>query len=56
MTAAQGGTCPKCGKPLDPKEAHGHHLTRHADGGRTRVEEGAALHKECHIDLHRKSC
>lgn len=52
MLQDQGGKCLGCGEPKTLSEVDGHHLKRHADGGRTVKEEGAALCKECHKEVH----
>ena len=49
----QGGACIGCDKPLDPRNARGHHRRRHADGGRTDSDNLDVLCPECHIDVHR---
>jgi hypothetical protein len=50
MINKQNGKCLSCGenKPLE-----GHHIKRHADGGRTTTTNGAGLCKECHIKKHK---
>ncbi len=54
MYVAAGGKCEKCGATLgDDWEAH--HMKRYADGGVTAIQNGAALCRECHKAMHRRS-
>ncbi len=53
MLEAQGGKCAGCDQVKTVDEVHGHHLKRHADGGKTTMENGAALCKECHTKIHK---
>jgi RHS repeat-associated protein len=48
-----GCTCDACGAPLELPDADGHHLKRHADGGRTKKKNLAALCKPCHKKIHK---
>ncbi|WP_267102545.1 RHS repeat-associated core domain-containing protein [Xanthomonas sacchari] len=41
-----------CGKDIDLSNAHGHHIERHADGGRTVSENHAEVCTECHKKIH----
>jgi RHS repeat-associated protein len=49
---AQGGNCANCGKNVNPEDAQGHHVERHADGGATDSENHAVVCNPCHKDLH----
>jgi RHS repeat-associated protein len=48
----QGGNCANCGKPTDIDNAAGHHVDRHADGGKTDSGNHAVVCNPCHKDLH----
>ncbi len=50
--AEQSGKCRGCGENIDESEAKGHHIERHADGGRTEQENHAVLCDECHVEVH----
>jgi uncharacterized protein RhaS with RHS repeats len=51
----QGGECGNgCGKDIDSSNSAGHHIVRHADGGKTIPENHAEVCIECHKDLHSK--
>jgi len=52
MLENQEGKCAKCGTPKSVDEVQAHHKVRHADGGRTNGSNGAALCKECHVQIH----
>jgi hypothetical protein len=53
MVDRQGGKCANgCGTDIDVSNSDGHHVTRHADGGATTLENGAQVCKDCHKDLH----
>ncbi len=54
MLEEQGGKCAKCKKDKKVDEVDGHHIDRHADGGRTTKENGASVCKKCHKELHSK--
>ncbi|WP_462249227.1 DUF6443 domain-containing protein [Ekhidna sp.] len=54
MLDDQGGNCAQCDQPKTVDEVDGHHLNRHADGGKTTKENGAAVCKDCHKKLHSK--
>jgi RHS repeat-associated protein len=49
----QGGKCLGCDKELGLSEARGHHIKRHADGGKTTPDNRAVLCPSCHIELHK---
>jgi RHS repeat-associated protein len=50
----QNGLCPQCGKPVPPGKARGHHIHRHADGGRTNNPNHAVVCDDCHVkDIHK---
>lgn len=50
---AQGGKCATgCGKDIDASNSHGHHVKRHADGGRTNDANHAEVCVDCHSKLH----
>jgi hypothetical protein len=53
MLENQGGNCIQCGETKTVEEVDGHHIDRHADGGQTTMENGAAVCKECHKELHK---
>ncbi|HTN25580.1 MAG TPA: DUF6531 domain-containing protein [Solirubrobacteraceae bacterium] len=51
----QGGHCVICNDPIDDAgDARGHHVKRHADGGRTVEDNLAVLCPECHVNIHRR--
>ena len=52
MLEKQNGNCANCGEPLPVKKSVGHHKKRHADGGQTTTQNGAAVCKECHVEIH----
>lgn len=52
MLDKQGGKCASCAQPKELKEVDGHHVQRHADGGPTTLNNGAAVCHECHQKLH----
>ena len=53
--ADQGNKCANgCGTTIDGSNSAGHHVNRHADGGRTVPENHAEVCVDCHRDLHRK--
>lgn len=41
-----------CGSTIDQNNSAGHHIDRHADGGRAVPENHAEVCKDCHKDLH----
>jgi 5-methylcytosine-specific restriction endonuclease McrA len=52
MLENQDGKCAECGEEKDLDQVQGHHIMRHADGGKTNEANGAAVCKDCHIKLH----
>jgi len=50
--AKQDGKCANCGEPVKPGEGIGHHVERHADGGKTDSTNVPVVCKDCHKDLH----
>ncbi|MCK4743627.1 MAG: HNH endonuclease [Sulfuriflexus sp.] len=50
----RGGKCEGCGKKISVDEARGHHIKRHADGGRTNSKNTAILCDPCHKNIHKK--
>ena len=50
----RGGTCDQCNSPLSVDIAKGHHVERHADGGKTTIENLAIVCAKCHEWLHGK--
>jgi hypothetical protein len=54
MLQDQGGKCAGCGETKSLSEVDGHHKQRHADGGPTTKENGAALCKDGHKEVHAK--
>ncbi len=54
MLDDQGGNCAQCGESKTVDEVQGHHVQRHADGGQTTKDNGAAVCTDCHKDLHSK--
>lgn len=51
----QGDKCGTgCGTDIDKSNSDGHHIDRHADGGRTIPENHAEVCKDCHKQLHSK--
>jgi RHS repeat-associated protein len=51
--AEQGHECANgCGTKIDESNSAGHHIERHADGGRTVSENHAEVCIHCHKDLH----
>jgi RHS repeat-associated protein len=51
----QKGRCANCGKKLKPGEGIGHHIQRHADGGKTDDPNHAVVCTDCHVnDLHKR--
>lgn len=54
--AEQGNKCGNaCGKTIDETNSVGHHIDRHADGGRSVSENHAEVCKPCHDDLHSRT-
>jgi RHS repeat-associated protein len=50
---AQGGQCANgCGTEIDASNSQGHHIERHADGGRTDSANHAEVCIKCHKELH----
>ena len=54
MLERQNGKCRVCDEPKTLREVAGHHVERHADGGSTTLENGAAVCHNCHQKLHSK--
>lgn len=54
MLQDQGGKYAGCGETKPLSEIDGHHKQRHADGGPTTKENGAALCKDRHKEVHAK--
>jgi RHS repeat-associated protein len=52
MLEKQEGKCAGCGEKKTVDEVEGHHIERHADGGKTTAENGAALCETCHKQIH----
>ncbi|MVT45203.1 hypothetical protein GO495_31735, partial [Chitinophaga oryziterrae] len=52
MLDKQDGNCAQCGQSKKVDEVHGHHVVRHADGGKTNLDNGAAVCPNCHVKLH----
>ncbi|MEH8018964.1 HNH endonuclease [Rheinheimera muenzenbergensis] len=51
----QGGKCADgCGSDIDSSNSAGHHIDRHADGGKTVPENHAEVCTDCHKELHSK--
>jgi RHS repeat-associated protein len=50
--AEQKGTCPGCGNKVDVSGGKGHHVKRHADGGKTTQDNHAVVCKDCHLKIH----
>jgi hypothetical protein len=49
----QGHKCGAgCGTDIDKSNSAGHHIDRHADGGRTVPEYHAEVCNDCHAELH----
>ena len=53
LLANQDGKCASCGEVKKLEEVAGHHKIRHADGGKTTMENGAAVCKDCHKKIHK---
>ncbi len=53
MLEKQDNKCAQCGVTITVDQAQGHHVVRHADGGKTDLDNGTAVCKECHINLHK---
>jgi len=51
--AEQMGQCANgCGTVIDNTNSRGHHIRRHADGGKTLPENHAEVCKDCHDEIH----
>lgn len=50
---AADGRCEKCGVALS-ESWEAHHIKRYADGGVTEIQNGMALCKACHLDIHKR--
>jgi len=49
----QGNKCGNgCGKTIDQSNSRGHHIVRHADGGRTVSENHSEVCVDCHVKIH----
>jgi RHS repeat-associated protein len=48
----QGGKCANCEKPVKDGDGIGHHVDRHADGGKTDSNNVPVVCKDCHKELH----
>jgi len=49
----QGNQCGNgCGTDIDASNSRGHHIERHADGGRTNQANHSEVCERCHGDLH----
>lgn len=44
----QHKVCAVCGSPVDWRSCEVHHVQEHSEGGKTDLENGALVHKECH--------
>ena len=53
MLDKQGGNCVVCNEKKTVKEVAGHHIERHADGGKTTLNNGAAVCTTCHKKIHK---
>jgi RHS repeat-associated protein len=54
MIDRQGGQCGNnCGIQIAQSNSDAHHIQRHADGGRTTTDNGVAVCKDCHREIHR---
>ncbi|MEO1253298.1 MAG: DUF6443 domain-containing protein [Bacteroidota bacterium] len=51
---AQDGKCAGCGENKTVDEVDGHHVERHADGGKTDRTNIVDLCKDCHKEIHKK--
>jgi len=54
LLESQDGKCAGCKEPKSVDEVASHHLTRHADGGKTVPEDMAAVCDDCHKYIHGK--
>lgn len=54
MYIASDGKCEGCGRDL-PDGWEAHHISRYADGGVTEIQNGMALCRACHLDIHRRT-
>ena len=53
--AEQGNQCANgCGTKIDESNSAGHHIQRHADGGKTSSENHAEVCNPCHNEIHSK--
>lgn len=51
--AEQGGQCANgCGTRIDESNSAGHHIQRHADGGKTNSANHAEVCVDCHAKIH----
>ena len=53
MLNRQMGKCVGCNEKKTINEVDGHHVVRHADGGKTDMDNAAALCKTCHKEIHK---
>jgi hypothetical protein len=49
----QGNACANCSNKIDLTEARGHHIKRHADGGKTDQSNLTVLCDTCHKEIHK---
>jgi len=54
LMSREHGKCQICGKDFKNKASHIHHCKQKSESGSNRPENLAILHKNCHINLHKK--
>ena len=54
MMKERGEKCESCNEKITIDQARGHHIERHADGGKTTKENTAILCEGCHTKVHSK--
>jgi hypothetical protein len=54
LNGPQNRKCVQCGEDLKPDDAIGHHVQRHADGGKTDDANLGVVCVACHDKLHEK--
>ncbi len=54
LMAREHGKCQLCGKHFKGQPSHIHHCRQRREGGGSRAENLAVLHKGCHDKLHKK--
>ena len=54
LIAREKGLCQLCGGDFKGKSSHIHHCRQRSETGSDRPENLALLHKNCHIELHKK--